>query len=143
MPTPRLLAAASLLLATVALSGCAELTDQLRNESSKTFESADELHGNWGKEAPWVPADAADITIRENVNAPAAILGFSSATPLDDSCVETKRQSGPAFAQDWVPDWTTQDSVFVCDEWAVMPTDDGYFAWTPIDPDEQEATAAK
>jgi len=147
MPTlvaPRPLVFALLAVAAVSLTGCAPLVEQLRNESGKTFASVEDLNGNWGKEAPWLPADASEILTHESTVSDTAIIGVTSKEPLDDGdCVETPRESGPAFASDWSPESITAERVFVCGNWAVVPTNSGYFAWTPIDPDEVAAANGK
>lgn len=124
------------LVAASSLAGCA-VVDTLRNEGSASFATTTELSESWAKTAPWLPADAVDIKIREATNGDTAMLRATTSTDLDPAkCAEIDRQSAPVYAQDWAPD-PYVDKAWVCDNWTVIPTDDGWFGWTPNDPDEQ------
>jgi len=123
-------------LAATALSGCAVM-DDLRHESSTDFATVSELSDGWDKTAPWLPADASDIRTREATNGDSAILRATSTADLDPAqCAEIERQSAPVYEQDWSPN-AFVDHAWVCGDWTVIPTEDGWFGWTPNDPDEK------
>lgn len=131
------LAAGSLVL--VALTGCSVM-DGLQNEASGEFESTAELAEQWDQVAAWVPADATEIRTRYSTSSDAAILRATTASALDPAlCAEIDRLSGPVFEQDWSGD-AFVDNAWVCDDWTVVATDDGWYGWTPNDPDEQVQT---
>ena len=124
--------------ATFALAGCSDIVDELRNESTSTFETTTELVDDWDRSAPWLPSDATTISVREALGGDPAILLANSATALDVSqCAETERRSAPTFSLEGSPEPYT-DSVLVCGDWAVIPTDSGWFGWTPNHPDEKK-----
>lgn len=123
----------------VALTGCAGIKDALQNESSVDFGTTAELTAQWGKSAPWLPEDATGIRIHQSVKGDPAILLSTSASELDPSlCVETVRKSAATFSEEWSPD-SYVDTVFACGDWAVIPTDTGWYGWTPNHPDEKAA----
>jgi len=142
MTTSRLFALSLATLANGAvLSGCA-IGDTLNNERVSEFATASDLRAEWAKSADWLPADATDIRTRETPDAEPAVLAATSSTPLDPSlCVEVERLSGPVFSVDDAPN-TYVDTVFACGAWAVIPTESGWYGWTPNHPDEQAASAA-
>lgn len=138
--TPALVLAALSALAVTALTGCAPILDTLRNEAASTYPSSAEVVERWEKSAPWLPDDATEIRIRETPDADPAVLLASSETPLDPTlCVEVERQSAPVFSVEGSPD-PFVDRVFACGDWAVMPTDNGWYGWTPNHPDEKDAS---
>lgn len=104
-----------------ALTGCAAITDQLRNEISREYPSRADLVAGWEKTAPWLPDDATDIRVRETRDGAPAVLLATSAAALDSGlCVETERRSAPTFDLDGAPDAYTE-TVFACGDWAVIP----------------------
>jgi hypothetical protein len=124
-------------VATFALVGCSDIVDELRNESTRTFESTTQLADDWDKSAPWLPSDATTISTKETPGAAPAVLLATSIEALDATqCVETDRRSAPTFSLDGSPDPYT-DTVFACGDWAVIATDGGWFGWTPNHPDEK------
>jgi hypothetical protein len=126
------------LLTAFALTGCTAIGEQLHNEASHTFDSAEDIAGNWGNTAPWLPADATDIRTHESTTGNPAILRATTSAKLDPAkCAEIDRQSAPTFEQAWSPKSVYVDKVWVCGDWAVIPTDNGWFGWTPVDPDEK------
>jgi hypothetical protein len=128
----------------IPLAGCAGLNDLVQNESSAQFESAEDLEQSWGKSAPWLPSDATAINVRESTAGAPAILLTRSASALDPSvCTETGRQSAPTLQAEWSPTDVYVDRVLACGDWAVIATDDGWFGWTPNDPDEKAASPQK
>ncbi|WP_179872894.1 hypothetical protein [Microcella indica] len=139
MTTSRIIILSALALASAtALTGCA-IADSLQNEKASEFSSTADLVADWEKSAPWLPEDATGIRIRETPDAAPATLLATSSTALDPAvCIETERLSGPTFALDGAPSPYT-DSAFACGEWTVIPTDDGWYGWTPNHPDERAA----
>jgi hypothetical protein len=129
--------------AALALSGCGSLESVVHRESSSTYDDAAQLASDWGKTAPWLPVDASDISIRESTQGDPASLVAVSGSALDPAqCAEVDRQSAPTFALDGAPDVYSFDRVWACGDWAVVPTDDGWYGWTPNDPDEKAASPA-
>ena len=138
----RTLIAAGALLTAVSLSGCS-IADTLQNESSHEFESVTVMDADWNADAAWVPSDATDIRVHASLNGEIAILAATTTDDLDPAlCAEVERQSGPVYGEDWAPDAYSADEAWACGVWTVIPTDDGWFGWTPNDPDEQQASPA-
>ena len=134
--TSALLAAPFVAVALISLSGCAVL-DVVRHETGTDFDTTMDLANHWDKSAPWLPADATDITTRESTQGDPAILRAVSTSELDPAlCAEVERQSGPVFEQDWSVD-AFVDTAWACGDWTVIPTDDGWYGWTPNHPDEK------
>jgi hypothetical protein len=129
-------------VALAALTGCAGIQDSLQNESSVEFDTAADVATGWDKTAPWLPEDATDIRIHETPEGDPAVLLSTSDAPLDPSlCVETERQSAATFTEDWSPDSYAAETVFACGDWAVIPTGNGWYGWTPNSPDEKTSSA--
>ncbi|MET4583205.1 hypothetical protein ABIE21_002724 [Conyzicola nivalis] len=123
----------------LALSGCA-LADTLQNETASSYGTKGELDEQWGKAAPWLPADSADIDVRESTRSEHAVLRASTDAALDPaSCTLTERESLWTYSVDWAPR-TLPDEVWACGDWAVVETDGGYFGWTPNSAGEAAAT---
>ena len=138
----RTLIAAGGLLTALSLSGCS-IADTLQNESSHEFTSVTVMESDWNADAPWVPADATDIRIHSSLDGEIAILSATTTDDLDPAlCAEVERVSGPVYGEDWAPDAYDADEAWACGVWTVIPTDDGWFGWTPNDPDEQKASPA-
>lgn len=125
-------------LAAFGLTGCTAIAEQLHHEASHTFSSTTDLAGNWNRSVPWLPADATEIRTHESTTGDPAILRADTKTKLDPArCAEIDRQSAPTFDEPWSPKSVYVDKVWVCGDWAVIPTDNGWFGWTPVDPDEK------
>jgi len=137
IPVLLLAAAAS----TLALTGCSAVEDMIYGEQTHQYDNMNSLEADWtqAETVGWMPDDASDIRIRESTDGSVAILGFDSDSDLAESCVETERLSGPTFGDDWAPKKVYVDTVFACGAWAVIPTDDGWYGWTPSAPEEQKA----
>jgi hypothetical protein len=52
------------------------------------------------------------------------------------------RQSANVYAFDDTPDVYAMDTLWACGVWSVVPTDTGWFGWTPNSPDEEAASPA-
>ncbi|MBO3664175.1 hypothetical protein [Microbacterium stercoris] len=126
------------------LAACAAVGDALQREATHEFASRDELAHEWSREAPWVPADAETIRIRESLGGEPASLALVSASDLDpETCADVERRSAPTLAVEKTPDVYKIDRVFVCGKWAVVPTEDGWYGWTPVHPDERAASPTR
>jgi hypothetical protein len=137
MTLSRLAPAVLLALASTALLGGCAIGDTLYIETESEFASTAELAADWQKTASWLPDDAIDIRIREAQKADSAVLLATTSSSLDPAmCVETERLSAPMFELDDAPSPYT-DRAFACGAWTVIPTDDGWYGWTPSHPDEQ------
>jgi len=127
--------------AAIVLSGCSVVDELVYQERNVQFATTDELTEGWSGYAPWVPADASDIRIREATSGATAVMLLTSASELDAAlCTEVDRQSGPAYEIDGAPDAYAATRAFACGEWTVIASDDGWLAWTPNDPDEEAAS---
>ncbi|MEL5990109.1 hypothetical protein ACOKGD_07545 [Microbacterium phosphatis] len=143
--TLRMTAAASVaaLLLLPSLAGCAAAEAALQQEASHEFATHDELVKGWKREAPWVPADAQSIRIRESLaGEPASLAVVSESDLTTDLCAEVERKSAPTIVLEKTPDVYKIDRVFACGDWAVVETDDGWYGWTPVHPDERAASPA-
>jgi hypothetical protein len=127
--------AAAALVAALALSGCSQIHDGLTGEASHAFSSATDLDGNWDRDLPWLPEDSGDIRVHESRGEPAVLRLVSDAELDPAQCAEVERLSGPAFDEEWSPD-AYVDQAWACGDWTLIPTDDGWYGWTPNDPDE-------
>lgn len=131
-------------LAGLTLTGCTSITDLLQREASNQFTSVEDLAQNWDMEAAWLPADATQIKIHESTAGGTAILSATTDAQLDVSqCAETDRQSAPAFSESWSPENEYVDRAFACGDWAVIETSNGWYGWTPNDPDEKAVSPAQ
>jgi hypothetical protein len=141
-PTPRrtVAALALTLIAAAALTGCTAVSNVLQKEKTGEFADVAALE-DWDGSAPWVPSDATDIRTHESTDGKVAVLLLDSSTDLDAAlCAEIDRESAPAFSIEGAPDVFTTDRAFACGDWTVVPADDGWYGWTPSDPDEKAAS---
>lgn len=124
--------------ATLSLTGCSAVENLLYGEETHHYDDVETLAEDWSgaTTVEWMPGDASDITIRQSTDGTVAILGFASGEELD--CPEVERLSGPTFGDDWAPSDVYVDTVFACGSWAMIPTDTGWYGWTPSAPGERE-----
>jgi hypothetical protein len=134
-------------LAALSLTGCTAIMDLAHSESESHFDDGGALFDSGvigANDAPWLPTDATDVTVRESTkstDAATAVIGFASDSELV-GCTETERLSLPAYNVEWGPDdeklvkTTTLQS---CGDWVFVPTADGWFGWTPSAPGEKAA----
>jgi hypothetical protein len=135
----RIWISAGAVLTAVSLSGC-RIAETLQNESSHEFDTVSVMEADWNADAKWVPTDATEIQLHASLDGEIAILGATTPSDLDPTlCGEVERQSGPVYGEDWAPD-AYGDDAWACGVWTVIPTIDGWFGWTPNDPDEQAAS---
>lgn len=127
----------------VSLTGCSSIGQVLRQEAAHEFESQGQLVTQWGKDAPWLPADATSIRTYEATDGdPASLTAVSDADVDPARCAKAERGSAPTFAIEDTPDVYKIDRVYACGDWAVVPTEDGWYGWTPNHPDERAQSPA-
>lgn len=139
-----LLPAAALLLGgTLLLGGCAAVEGLVHKQSTRTFDDVDAFRADAPVDADWVPEDATTLTLRTSTieDADDAALLLASTAKLPEDCVETERTSAPTWTLDDAPSAYEAKTVFVCGDWSVIPSDDGWFGWTPNS--DEEKTAAR
>jgi hypothetical protein len=147
--SPLFVTAGAIVAAIVALFVFLDVTDVFRlghPVSSTTYASKAELVKDWDKSAPWLPGDATSIQVKEvkqyGPGFDPAILRAISRSALNPAmCAQTSRLSSPAFTASWSPD-ADVPKVYVCGDWDVIPTSDGWFGWTKNSPQERAAAAA-
>lgn len=138
---PLAFALAAVIPAALVLSGCSLVDEVVYQQRSEQFDTAAELVTDWSGDAPWVPDDASDVRIRESMNGEVVSLLLVSAAELDPtSCAPVTRESGPSYTIDGAPDAFAATDAFACGVWTVIPSDTGWFGWTPNDSDEQAAS---
>lgn len=138
------IAAVSAALLVPSLTACAAVGDALQREATHEFDTREDLVRDWAREAPWVPADAESIRIRESLGGEPASLAVSSSSDLDPTmCVDVERKSAPTLVLEKTPDVYKIDRVLACGDWAVVQTDDGWYGWTPVHPDERAASPSR
>jgi len=134
--------AALLLGGTLLLGGCAAVDDLLHKQSTRTFDDAGAFRADSPVDADWVPDDATALTLRTSTieDADDAVLLLTSSGTLPDDCVKAERTSAPTLMFDDGPAAYEAKTVLVCGDWSVIPSDDGWFGWTP-NSDEERAAA--
>jgi len=127
----------------LSLTGCSAVDSIVHKQSTSTFDDVEAFRDGADLDASWVPADATAITERTSTieKAPDAVILLTSSSSLSDECTEVERSSAPSWVLDDAPDPYKAETVFVCGDWSVIPTDDGWFGWTP-NSDEERASAA-
>ena len=145
MNTRTALAAPALIVAgLLALTGCSAYDSLVHKQSTSTFEDAGAFADGAEVDADWLPTDATEITVRTSTleDAADAVVMLTSSSPVSGDCTETERSSAPAWVLDEAPDPYTAKTVFVCGDWSMIATDDGWYGWTPNSDDERAAAAA-
>ena len=138
---PAAFALAVVIPAALVLSGCSVVDELVYQQRSEEFATTIDFTTDWAGSAPWVPEDASDIRIRESTSGDVVAILLTSGTELDPGlCGEVERQSGPSFTIDGAPDAYRATGAWACGEWTVIAADDGWYGWTPNDPDEQAAS---
>jgi hypothetical protein len=141
-------AIALLPLLVLSLTGCSAIMDVVHSENESHFDDGAALFDSGAigaNDAPWLPTDATDITLRESTKTDVtatAVIGFSSDSDLI-GCETTERLSLPSYAVEGGPDddaIVKTDTVTSCGDWVFIPTADGWFGWTPSAPGEKSAT---
>ncbi|WP_144876737.1 hypothetical protein [Microbacterium sp. 1.5R] len=139
------LAAPALIVAgLLSLTGCSAYDSLVHKYATSTFDDAEAFAKDAAVDATWVPADATDITVRTSTleDAADAVILLTSESALPEECSEVDRFSAPSWVLDDAPDPYKAKTVFVCGDWSVVPSDDGWFGWTPNSAEERNAATA-
>lgn len=125
---------AAALLAT-ALTGCTIVDEVLHGERPASYDSTADVPDELGLD--WAPSDATDIDVIESSRAEGtATVLLSSSSDLPDDCVLVPRTSGPTMTltddERELPEVYKATEAQLCGDWAVLPTADGWFGWTPV-----------
>ena len=140
-------ATALALLLPLALTGCGNPVDALQKRVSGTADTRADLLDAWSttpaSDPDWVPADAVDARyVAGTAGADGATPGtvrVTSPSGLPASCTTVERRSLDSFGEEWaVPVEDLPERVQRCGNWIVVPTDDGWFGWTPLSPAEAD-----
>lgn len=145
MNTRTTLAASALIAAgLVALTGCSAFDQIAHKQATSTFDDVDGVDEGTDLDAGWLPSDATAITVRTSTidDAADAVILLASTSPLTGDCSEVERRSAPSWTLDGAPDVYDADTVFACGDWSVIPTDDGWYGWTPNSAEERSAALA-
>ena len=118
---------AALLLGLTACANIDNLVHQRHEESFTTYETA--ASGWVGVELPeWVPADATDLRSVASNDETVSVIRVTTDSALAGDCVSVDRHGIPAFDVPWsTDDWA--DTVSLCGDYEVQPTDDGWLGW--------------
>lgn len=129
----------------IGLTGCSAYESLVHKQSTATFDDVEALEDGADLDAAWIPADASDITLRTSTveKASDAVILLTSASELVGDCAETERLSAPAWVLDGVPDPYDAETVHVCGDWSVIPTDTGWYGWTPNSDEERTAASGR
>jgi hypothetical protein len=124
-----LLVPSAVILIMGGLSGCSVVQDAMSNSVTTTADSREELPGDI---PAWVPVDATDITQVKGSKGDAASILLTSTKDLDmDACTPTPRLSAPTMQVENAPNGYSEEEVFSCGDWAVVPATGGWYGWTP------------
>lgn len=127
--TRLLFAPAAAILVVGGLAACSVVEGATSGSVTSTAETRETLSG----EIPaWIPDDATGITRVEGARGDAASILLISSSDLNaSSCEAVPRVSAPTVQVEDAPDVYSEDEVFSCGEWAVVPSEDGWYGWTP------------
>jgi len=131
--TLRLAAAlATITVAGVTLTGCSVIRDSLSDMHEESFSTYQSAKDGWrGSDIPaWIPADATDLHNRATGKGDNISVRVTTDSDPVGECVEEERFTIAALNADWTPE-KFPDEVLICGDYAVMPFEDGWFAWTP------------
>ncbi|MGX1792701.1 hypothetical protein ACWIDW_07120 [Microbacterium sp. NPDC055312] len=127
--------AASALIAAAgfSLTGCAVYEELVHQQSTHTFDDLAAFRAEADVDAPWIPADATDITVRTSTSESSddAVILLTGDFALAGDCTDVERRSAPVWTLDGASDPYAGKTVFACGDWSVIPADDGWFGWTP------------
>lgn len=125
----------------LALAGCSAYDGFVHKHTTAMYDNLEALEDGGLVDADWLPADAAEIVVRASIldEAEDAVVMISSNTPPGENCTEVERHSAPAWVLEGAPDPYAVKTVFSCDDWSVMETNDGWYGWTPNAAEERSA----
>ncbi|GMA28909.1 hypothetical protein [Arenivirga flava] len=129
------LAVGAVALLGASLTGCTIVDEVLHGERPASYDSASEVPDELGLD--WAPSDATDIDVIESTRADdTATVLLTSPSELPDDCVLVPRTSGPTMTlsddERELPETYKATEVQLCGDWAVLPTADGWYGWTPV-----------
>ncbi len=129
------LATGAVALLGTALTGCTIVDEVLHGERPASYDSAADVPDELGLD--WAPSDATDIDVIESTRADGtATVLLTSPSDLPDDCVLVPRESGPTMTltddERELPETYKTTEVQLCGDWAVLPTADGWYGWTPV-----------
>lgn len=130
--TPLLLLLPLVVAATLATSGCSQITNTLEKVHEESFADMAAAKAGWkGVGAPdWLPADATDIHNLATTNESNSVILVTSASALPSTCAEADRKAIPFDSPDWAPKFDAfPDRVERCGDYEVLKTDHGWFGW--------------
>ncbi len=122
-------------LLAASLTGCTIVDEVLHGERPASYDSAADVPEELGLD--WAPADATDIDVIASSRAEGtATVLLTSSSDLPDDCVLVPRESGPTMTltdeERELPETYKATEVQLCGDWAVLPTADGWYGWTPV-----------
>lgn len=124
-------------------TGCTVVDEVLHGERAGSYDDAAALAEQ--RDIAWVPNDASAIDLLESSRADdAATVLLDSDEPLPADCVIVPRISGPTMTMTTeraLPETYKAEEVSLCGDWAVLPTDDGWYGWTPVTEQASDAEA--
>ena len=125
-------ALATVSVAGVTLTGCSVIRDSLSDMHEESFSTYQSAKDGWrGSDIPaWIPADATDLHNRATGKGDNISVRVTTDSDPVGECVEEERFTIAALNADWTPE-KFPDEVLICGDYAVMPVEDGWFAWTP------------
>ena len=116
----------------IALSGCSAVDEIAYKQRSLEFVDQSALAADGTRKIAWVPSDGTGIKIVESTVASDAALLVTSSSDLDQTmCLPHARLSAPSYTMEGAPDVYAISDAFVCGDWTVVPTEDGWYGWTP------------
>jgi hypothetical protein len=125
-----LLALAAAALAALSLAGCS-VKEVLSNSRESEFASYDTAAEMWpsGELPGWIPADATGIRSLETKDGRLSVIRVTTSSPLEGECEERAREGVPVLTATWTAAAERPDVVMVCEEYEIMPTEDGWLGW--------------
>lgn len=125
-----LLAVATAALLAITLSGCS-VKDVFSGSRESQFASYDAASEHWASGAlpGWIPTDATDIRSLESKDGRLSVIRVTSPSPPLGECVEAAREGVPVLTATWTAAAERPAVVTVCDEYEIMPMDDGWLGW--------------
>jgi len=120
------------IIAGAALTGCSAVRDALSDMHEESFTTYESAKDGWrGSAIPeWIPADSTDLHNRATGKGDNISVRVTTDSQPSGECVEEERFTIAALNADWTPQ-KFPDTVLICGDYAVMPYEDGWFAWTP------------
>jgi hypothetical protein len=124
------LVAAAAALAALSLTGCSvkEVLSNSRESEYTSYETAAEMWPS-GELPGWIPTDATGIRSLETKDGRLSVIRVTTSSPLEGDCEEKPRTGVPVLTATWTAAAERPDVVTVCDDYEIMPIDDGWLGW--------------